>query len=264
MARAVRSQLSWAWAHSTLAAGVRSRAWLFLALSAMPMKQRALPAAAIPARMRLAGRPRRFWFTDVSQLFALEDIFDRDEYAVAGGGRPEVIVDLGANAGQAALWFRSRFPDARLLCVEPDPRTFAMLERNLGGDPRATLVRAAVTAENGPVGLRRTEGSSWGTTVGGGGEDAPGVTLEALLDAHGLDRVDLLKVDIEGLEHEALRASPALARAGMVVGELHPGRFAVGAEHALEDLRRCGGFERSGLEGDIFVLTRGAGVPAQT
>src|SRR5829696_8090575 len=182
MARAVRSQLSWAWAHSALAAGVRSRAWLFLALSAMPMKQRALPAAAIPARMRLAGRPRRFWFSDASQLFALEDIFVGDEYGVAGRGGPDVIVDLGANAGQVALWFRARFPGARLLCVEPDPHTFAMLERNLCGDPLVTLLRAAVTAENGPVGLRRTRGSSWGTTVGGGAQDVPGITLESLLD----------------------------------------------------------------------------------
>jgi FkbM family methyltransferase len=264
MARAVRSHLVWSWTHSALAAGLRSRAWLFLALSALPMTHRVLPGVAIPARLRLAGRPRRFWFSDASQVFALEDIFVRDEYGMAGRGRPEVIVDLGANAGQAALWFRSRFPDARLLCVEPDPRTFAMLERNLGGDPLVTLVRAAVTAENGPVGLRRTPDSSWGTTVGGGAEDARGVTLETLLDEHGLDEVDLLKVDIEGLEHEALRASPALARAAMVVGELHPGLLAVGAERALEDLRHCGGFERAGREGDIFVLTRGAGVPAQT
>jgi len=102
--------------------------------------------------------------------------------------------------------------------VEPDPHTFAMLERNLCGDPLVTLVRAAVTAENGPVGLRRTRGSSWGTTVGGGAQDVPGITLESLLDEHRLDRVDLLKVDIEGLEHEALRSSPALARAGMVAG----------------------------------------------
>ena len=54
------------------------------------------------------------------------------------------------------------------------------------------------------------------------------MSLETLLDERRLGRVDLLKVDIEGLEHEALGASPALARAGLVVGELHPELLTVG------------------------------------
>ena len=65
-----------------------------------------------------------------------------------------------------------------------------------------------------------------------------------------------VSVDIEGLEHEALAHSPALARAGLVVGELHPELLPVAADVALEDLRRCGDFARARLDGHILVLAR--------
>ena len=50
----------------------------------------------------LDGEPRRFWFRDASELFAIEDIFGAGEYDVVADADPRVIVDLGANAGQAA------------------------------------------------------------------------------------------------------------------------------------------------------------------
>ena len=126
--RRLLSTLRWAADHSALAAGATGRAALFLTLLALPLKRRLAPGLALPARLRLAGGSRVFWFKDASELFALEDIFEAGEYAVVADADPEVIVDLGSNAGQAALWFRDRFPAARIVCVEPDPRTFALAE----------------------------------------------------------------------------------------------------------------------------------------
>ncbi|MBN1529100.1 MAG: FkbM family methyltransferase [Thermoleophilaceae bacterium] len=243
--------------HSAPAAGPVARAWLFLLLLALPLKRRLAPGLPLPARLRLGDRARRFWFKDVSELFAIEDIFGSGEYAAVAGASPSVIVDLGANAGQAALWFRTRFPKARIVSVEPDPRTFATLRRNLRGDPRTELLNAAVTAADGPVSLQRERGSSWGTRVGAGeGPRVAGLSLETILARAGIDHVDLLKVDIEGHEHEALSRSPALARTALVVGELHPELLSVPAGEAVEDMRRCGAFSRGELNGHIFVLAR--------
>lgn len=256
--RKLLSTLRWAADHSALAAGATGRAALFLTLLALPLKRRLAPGLALPARLRLAGGSRVFWFKDASELFALEDIFEAGEYAVVADADPEVIVDLGSNAGQAALWFRDRFPAARIVCVEPDPRTFALLRRNLGGDRLVTLLNAAVTAADGPVRLDRAENSSWGTRVSGsaGGPEVPGLSLETILAREAIEQVDLLKVDIEGLEHEALATSPALARAALVVGELHPELLSVPADTAVEDMRRCGHFARAELRDHIFVLAR--------
>jgi FkbM family methyltransferase len=249
--------LRWAARHSAPAAGPLARAWLFLLLLALPLKRRLAPGMALPARLRLDGAPRRFWFRDASELFAIEDIFGAGEYDVVAGADPRVIVDLGSNAGQAALWFRRRFPEARILCVEPDPRTFATLRRNLGHDSQVKLLNAAVTAADGPVRLARVPGSSWGTRVGAGaGPEVSGLSLESILAREQIAGVDLLKVDIEGLEHEVLANSRALSRTALVVGELHPELLSVTADVAVEDMRACGHFERAGLDGHIFVLAR--------
>jgi FkbM family methyltransferase len=234
----------------------------------LPLKRRLAHELPIPVRLDLEGRATWFWFSDSSELFALEEIFNGGEYAAVDGARPKVIVDLGANVGQAALWFRSRFPNATMLCVEPDPVTFAKLRRNLESDPLVTLRQAAITAGDGSVQIERTRDSSWATRVREPGtEDAervPAVSLETLLDDHDLHHVDLLKVDIEGLEHDALGESPALARTSLVVGEIHPDLLRVPAERALEDMRNCGRFDHCDLRGDIFVLSRETRATAQT
>jgi len=258
--------LRWAIELSALAGGAAGRAWFVAVVLLLPVKRRLFRDMPVPVRLGLGGRATWFWFSDTSELFALEEIFTGGEYAAAGGGSPAVIVDLGANVGQAALWFRSRFPHARLLCVEPDPRTFAKLRRNLDADPLVTLRHAAITASDGSVQIERVPESSWGTRVTGagpaGGDEVPGVSLETLLDEHDLQHVDLLKVDIEGLEHEALGASPALARAALVIGELHSDLLSMTPTRALEDLRLCGGFGRSELRGNIFLLADGQADPA--
>jgi FkbM family methyltransferase len=248
-----------AWKLSRLGAGVLGRGVLFAeVLVALPVKQRLRPGAALPARVDLGdGRAIRFWFSDDSELIALHEIVFENEYAVVDGAPVETIVDLGANVGQAALWFLSRNPSARILSVECDPTTFSKLERNLGKHPRATLRNAAIARTDGTVSLERTPHSSWGTRVTEGGDvTVPALSLESLLEAEGIERADLLKVDIEGMEHEALGASAALERAGVVVGELHASLLSVSMEDALEDMRRSGGFEHSALDGDIFVLSR--------
>jgi FkbM family methyltransferase len=246
---------------SRLAPGPISRLWFFTVVLAFPLKRRLWRHAPVPVRIAAGGRPRTFWFSDNSELFALSEIFSEGEYAAVDGQNPSSIVDLGANVGQAALWFRSQFPQARMLCVEPDPETFAKLRRNLGADPLVTLHQAAITATDCSVSLARTPDSSWGTRVasptGADADEVPGLSLQTLLAEHRIENVDVLKVDIEGLEHDALGASPALKRTRFVVGEIHPGLLAVPTDRALEDMRRTGGFDRYQLDGDIFVLSRG-------
>lgn len=247
---------------SSLGAGPASRAWIAGTVNLLPLKRRVGPELRIPMRVAAGDRPRWFWFRDASELIALQEIFREGEYALADGGHPATIVDLGANCGQAALWFRSRYPQARILSVEPDPRTFATLQRNHGRDPNVALRQVAITATDGWCRLEREADSSWGTRVARNGDGAghvdhvPAVSLETLLDQHGIQHVDLLKVDIEGMEHEALAGSPALQRVRRVIGELHASLIPVPVEQALEDLKRSGGFDRAHLDGDIFLLER--------
>ena len=41
------------------------------------------------------------------------------------------IIDLGANIGMSVLFFKKKFPAARILAFEPDPRNFEILSENV-------------------------------------------------------------------------------------------------------------------------------------
>jgi FkbM family methyltransferase len=259
--RRASALLRWAWSISGLAPSPRCRARLFAIALLMPVKRRVPALRTRQLRVELAAGGS-FWFSDRSELLALEEIFLHGDYEVSLPSDPEVIVDLGANAGQASRFFRSRYPDARIIAVEPDPSTFRHLERNLGDDANAVTRRIAVTPEPGEVRLRRFLDASWMTQVTADGDDdgtvaVPGVTLDDVLTQEGVDRVGLLKVDIEGLEIDVLTAGVALRRADAVIGELHYWMHDVDREATLRRFQRHGEFDDARfVEHHLFVLTR--------
>jgi hypothetical protein len=54
-----------------------------------------------------------------------------------------LIIDCGANVGYSSAYFLSRFPECRVIDVEPDPSNFSILEKNLA--PYGERVRAIRT-----------------------------------------------------------------------------------------------------------------------
>src|SRR5438045_2197564 len=46
-------------------------------------------------------------------------------------GPVDVVLDVGANIGAAAVLFRERWPAAAIYAFEPDPTNFALLEQNV-------------------------------------------------------------------------------------------------------------------------------------
>lgn len=122
------------------------------------------------------------------------------------------FIDIGANVGAYALFVAHRAgPDGRVLAIEPHPEMLRRLEANVGFNPQApvTVVQAAVSAADGTVSLMMDARNAGRSRVSGGGEadarvDVPAVTLLGLVRAQGLDRIDGLKIDIEGGEPDAL------------------------------------------------------------
>lgn len=252
----------WALTMAALAPTRRAGAWLFAVALLMPVKRRLGPLRDRPLRVRVGPAPGRpFWFSDRSELLALEEVFARGEYALELARPPAVIVDLGANAGQASLYFRMRYPEARIVAVEPDPRTFRRLERNLGDDPNVVLRRYAITERPGRVALTRFLDASWKTRVAsreeGDGAAVRGATIDELFAEEGLEHVDLMKVDIEGLELDVLSSSAAVLSVGTVIGELHYWELDVPRDEALAAMRERGRFPHAVfVDHHVFVLSR--------
>ncbi len=183
-----------------------------------------------------------------SDIFTFYEIFLKQVYRralplVSGA----TVVDLGANIGMTSLWLATQARDVRVIAVEPEESNVDLLRRNVADD-RVEVVRAAVAATSGSVSLlvgspsgHRVEGdtSTAGADVAGAVQLVDAIDPDELVNRYGLERVHVLKVDIEGAEDEVFRTSWSLIdRAELVLMEVHSGH----ARTAIRDE-----FKRQGL-----------------
>lgn len=112
------------------------------------------------------------------------------------------VIDLGANTGLSYRWLRRLYPAAQIVCVEPDPGNLAILRANAQNDPACTVIAGCIGGRERQVNIASTIGE-WGFRIVDGDDGTiPVITMDRLLDEHGIDRVDVLKCDIEGAEGE--------------------------------------------------------------
>ncbi|RMD99204.1 MAG: FkbM family methyltransferase, partial [Deltaproteobacteria bacterium] len=161
---------------------------------------RALPRH-VAGTTTILGTPIRF--TDAASfLSAYEEIFLHEIYGFAPSRRAPRIIDCGANIGLAVLYWKRRWPDARVIAFEPDPAAYAALLSNCAvfGHHDVEAVCKAVWTAHGPLAFVR-EGADAGR-LGCVRAEKGNCTVEGyrLRDALGGGPVDLLKLDIEGAE----------------------------------------------------------------
>jgi len=145
------------------------------------------------------------------------DLWCHDYTPVEG----DTIVDVGAGIGaEAVILSQLLGSTGRLLAIEAHPRTHRCLEKSVRASavPQVSPIHAAITGEVGPVELSDDQVHIANTIASGGSESnatvtVPGYPLDVLLHAHGVDQVDLLKMNIEGAEVDALLGAEAALEA---------------------------------------------------
>lgn len=201
--------------------------------------------------------------TDVS---AFEQIFIHQEYDFEVSRPPRTIVDAGANVGLASIYFANRFPDARVVAIEPEASNFEVLQRNVLPYGNIVPLRAALWHENRRINLVDPALGHWGfMTQAGEGEESlgrmldqvQGMTIDRIMADHGLDHIDILKIDVEGAEREVFRdPTPWLDQVDALIVELHE-RLKPGCNRAFYN--GTTGFDQEWWQGENVYLARNHG-----
>jgi FkbM family methyltransferase len=199
-------------------------------------------------RGQIAVPPYRFEYVDAMSTWPQwDDIFIHHSLAFATDVRTPRIIDCGANIGLASLYFKLRFPYARLTAFEPDPGLAAVCRSNLAlndAAENAEVRQAAVWTFDGTLDFV-CEGTDSGTIaslnqpVEGPVAHVPSVQLRDWLQ----EPVDLLKLDIEGAELAVLDdCRDRLQHVRALIVELHEFDPAKRVTGRVLDLLSAAGF----------------------
>lgn len=195
-----------------------------------------------------SGAPVSFLLRDYVDLCVAAEVFVDEVYALSDPGCPAVILDLGSHIGLSVLWFHARFPAAHIFAFEPDPASFKLLTRNTEALENVTVRNIAVGGAQRTAEFFSAEQSWLSSLLPSGSPERAGVTrvevqpLPKILADLDLERVDVLKLDVEGAEWEILEAVALDRVADVVLGELHARGCPDGTPAA--GLGRIGAFER--------------------
>lgn len=170
-----------------------------------------------------------------SEHIPLREVLARGEYWPAAEWLPlpgDTVVDVGANAGvYTVATARLVGPEGRVVAIEPNPVVLGRLAANVrqnGFEDRVTILpiaiadhtaRGLVVDQSGNSTVARIQVLAEGESIPSG---TVGVrTLDDALEDLGIARVDVLKIDVEGLERAVMDgAERTLAHANRVAVEI--------------------------------------------
>jgi FkbM family methyltransferase len=234
--------------------GLRTALGLYLRGKLTPGTARlSLPDITTPLFMRRGTSDRR----------TFDKVFIARGYRCDLDGPVNAILDGGANVGYASVWFANAWPEATVVAVEPDADNFALLERNTAAYPRVQRVRAGLWPRAASLRIENPDDQPWAfrvTECPPGPGAIPAVTIPDLLRERGLERFDIVKLDIEGSEREVFadpRCHAWLGHTRLLVLELHD-RYRPGCSTAVEGALARYSFERSSQGEDVFFRFLGS------
>ena len=146
---------------------------------------------------------------NTSDISVFGQIFIEREYSCLDNlSDVELIIDCGANVGYSSAYFLTRFPKSRVICIEPDPSNFTILEKNLAPyKERVKLINSGVWSHKAGLKILETPGldwSAWAVQVRecnvGEVPEMQAIDVGTLLKESDLDKISILKMDIEGAE----------------------------------------------------------------
>ncbi|MFC5420398.1 FkbM family methyltransferase [Bosea eneae] len=157
------------------------------------------------------------------------------------------FIDVGANIGAYSLFVAARAGrSARILAVEPQPDIFARLTYNIAQNPFGTVkaIACALADKPGELTLFLDPANKGESSVrilrstNASSVRVPATTLLSLVQSEGYERIDAIKLDVEGAEdlilEPFLRDAPEALWPGFVIVEDSRGRWQADLPSLLE------------------------------
>ncbi|MGC8751827.1 FkbM family methyltransferase [Hydrotalea sp.] len=146
---------------------------------------------------------------NTSDIDVFFKIFVEEEYNFFLPANAEFIIDGGANIGLSALFFVIKYPNAKIVAIEPENSNYSILLKNIAGYPNIIPMQKAIWHESTILSISNPLNmGNYGFMVTTNEADEISfneistITIPDIIKDYQQQSVDILKLDIEGAEME--------------------------------------------------------------
>ena len=168
---------------------------IYLKLKLGIVKALKVPGIQFPIQLRPGTSDARTFY----------QIFVKKEYDIDFKLTPKIIIDGGSNVGLFAIFMKNRYPDAKIICIEPDPENFDLLTTNVSKYTDIHCVNAGLWNKDALLKVYdKYNSGKWGIVVEEDEKEGTvqAISMDSLYKTYSLDAVDVLKIDIETSERQ--------------------------------------------------------------
>ncbi len=170
-----------------------------------------------------------------------------------------VVIDVGANIGDFTMQVAHACPQGKLYAIEPVSEHVRMIEiqKLLNGVSNVVCVHTALGGSEGKIQIESAGTHSRTYEGKGSAETVRLTTLPQIMREHGIERLDLLKLDCEGAEWDIFPAAEEiLSRVDQICMEYHSGRGWTGEKLASWLTERGYTVKRTGEGMGLLLASR--------
>ncbi len=163
-------------------------------------------------------------------LDLFEEIIILQVYQFKSPDRAPVVIDCGSNIGASVLYFKLLYPEAKVLAFEPNGEARNLLRINLEVNKLlgVTVYKYALGQYVGTVRLFKSvkkAGSLGASLIKSASHDAEEDVEMTLVSSYIEDRIDMIKIDVEGSEFDIIEDLIESKKLNLVLNmaiEFHP------------------------------------------
>ncbi len=140
---------------------------------------------------------------NTSDIVAFKQVFIWEEYRYPIKGEVKTILDCGANIGCSSRWFKYKFPQAKIVAIEPEVGNFTLLQKNTAGINDLSSIKKGLWSKTCNLAIDDTTVANWSfrlveTIATENVVEA--ISVSDILKQFSIDIIDILKMDVETAE----------------------------------------------------------------
>tara|TARA_R100000935_G_scaffold58846_1_gene98511 strand:+ start:3646 stop:4410 length:765 start_codon:yes stop_codon:yes gene_type:complete len=166
---------------------------------------------------------------NTSDVTVFYQVFLEKSYAHNYQTDARAILDCGANIGLSSVFYANKFPNAKILAIEPQKLNYDILLKNTSGYNNIQGIYGGIWNKKTNLIIKNNMSASWEFEVIEANyssvESIPAYSLPDLMIEHNFKKIDILKIDIEGSEKELFQSNYKswLSNTKILLIELHDG-----------------------------------------